>query len=387
MRTVALAVDSLPSYSVRELNEAISTLLKRGFAPRFSLNAIVSKAQLKKGHLWLTLSDGEASITAVVWSSQLQKVGFQPAETDGVRVIGKLNFWETRANLIVQVLDMRPSLSTALRKFEVVRDLLLKEGLIAEARRRSLPTYPGAIAILTSSPSSALADMLRTAKERWPLTRLFIVPIPVQGDVAKDIKAVLQSLADGQDHLEIDAIVLARGGGNREDLVVFDDEELCRELAFFPVPVVTGLGHEDDLMVAELVADYRASTPTAAINALLPSMETARGECLQRRQRLNDYVYWSISRERNRLLQRCNLWKAQSPLKFIQRHRERLLEKSLTLKALSPESVLSRGFAIVKNQAGRVIKSVEGVSARQKLIIQIDDGSIQVNVDSTQTKR
>ena len=165
-----MTLEALPNYSVRELNEAIGSLLARGFAPRFLLNASVSKSQLKKGHLWLTVTDGEASISAVVWASVLSKLAFKPQEGDGVIIVGKLNFWETRASLVVQVWDIRPSMSTVLRQFEVVKALFLKEGLIDAARKRVLPKYPRSIAIMTSVPSSALADMLRTAKERWPIT-------------------------------------------------------------------------------------------------------------------------------------------------------------------------------------------------------------------------
>ncbi len=374
-------MDSLPNYSVYELNQAIGTLLERGFAPRFLLNASISKSQLKKGHLWLTLSDGKASISAVVWGSQLQKTDFRPKEGDGVVIIGKLNFWEIRASLVVQVLDIRPSISTVLRQFEVVRALLLKEGLLDQRRRKLLPAYPAAIAILTSSPSSALADMLRTAKERWPLTKLILVPIPVQGMVAKQIQAVLKTLACSKDELGIEAIVLARGGGNREDLMVFDDEELCRELANFPVPVVTGLGHEDDMTVADLVADHRSSTPTAAIVDLLPNLDSAQEHCVQRRQRLNDYFDWYMKRERQLLLGRRNLLKAQSPLVLIQRRRASLHTKHQLLKALSPGKWLSRGFSIVRNPLGKPLRSVDEIELQEKLTIQLSDGQLDSTVD------
>ncbi len=170
----------LPRYDVAALNAAVGRLLERGFAPRFLLEATVSRPQLKRGHLWLTLTDGEATISGVVWSSLRQKLSYLPAEGDGVVVVGRLNFWESRASLCVQVLDIRPSRSAALRQFERVRDLLTPEGWFAPERKRPLPSHPGAVAILTSVPSSALADMLRTARERWPATRLLVVPIPVQ---------------------------------------------------------------------------------------------------------------------------------------------------------------------------------------------------------------
>ena len=126
--------NGLPRYSVAQLNQAIGSLLERGFAPRFLIDATISRPQLKKGHLWLTLVDGEATISAVIWASQLAKLSHQPAEGDGVVVVGKLNFWAARATLSVQVLDLRPSLSTVLRQFERVRRVLEPEGLLLAER-------------------------------------------------------------------------------------------------------------------------------------------------------------------------------------------------------------------------------------------------------------
>ena len=122
-----MSADRIPTYSVGELNAAVGSLLERGFAPRFLVEATVSRPQLKKGHLWLTLTDGEASITAVVWASRLKQLRHQPQDGDGVTVVGKLNFWIARASLSVQVLDIRPSLTTVLRQFEQVRDRLLED--------------------------------------------------------------------------------------------------------------------------------------------------------------------------------------------------------------------------------------------------------------------
>ena len=177
-----------------ELNEAIGLLLDRGFAPRFLLDATVSRPQLRKGHLWLSLNDGRSSIGGVIWASQLRKLSFVPEEGDGVVVVGKLNFWATRGNLSVQILDVRPSLTSVLRQFERVRTLLAPEGLFDPARKRPLPPWPQRVALLTSVPSSALADMLRTARDRWPLTDLLVVPIPVQGSVEAQILAALEAL-------------------------------------------------------------------------------------------------------------------------------------------------------------------------------------------------
>ena len=379
-----MSVDRLPTYSVAELNTAIGSLLERGFAPRFLLEATVSRPQLKKGHLWLTLTDGDASISGVVWASKLAQLSYRPEDGDGVTVVGKLNFWAARASLTVQALDIRPSLSTVLRDFERVRQLLEEQGVIDPSRQRRLPSQPATVAVLTSVPSSALADMLRTAAERWPMTQLIVVPIPVQGAVASTIISTLEGLAERSDDLGIQALVLARGGGSREDLAVFDDEGLCRVLARYPVPVVTGLGHEDDLTVADLVADHRAATPTAAIVALLPDREAARQGLDQRQNRLREALRGRLVRERERIQDRAFALKQQSPLERIRRLRHELAQKQLLLTALSPQRWLKRGLALVSNAAGDAIPDLQSVKIGDQLNIQMSDGTVEARVDQIQ---
>ena len=372
-----MSAESLPTYSVRELNSAIGVLLERGFAPRFVIQATASRPQVKKGHLWLTLSDGEASITAVAWASKLKQLDFVPADGDGVTVIGKLNFWSARASLAVQVLDMRPSLTTVLRRFETVKAQLQEEGVIDPNRRRELPAYPKRLGILTSVPSSALADMLRTAQERWPLCELLVVPIPVQGEVAPIICGVLSRLVEQHHQLGLDAIVIARGGGSREDLMVFDDAEVCRKLATFPLPVVTGLGHEDDLTVADLVADHRAATPTAAMVTLMPSRESAQQTIMQRRSRLGEYKRWRLEQASSRLRERHVLLHALRPAVTLQRRRDQWQQRQQLLRALSPQRWLNRGFAMLNTMNGQPLQSIDEISLNEQLQIRLKDGVIQ----------
>lgn len=380
-----MSADRIPTFSVAELTSAIGNLLERGFAPRFLVEATVSRPQLKKGHLWMSLGDGNASISAVVWASQLRQLRYRPKDGDGVTVVGKLNFWAARASLTVQVLDVRPSLTTVLREFERVRQLLEDENIIQPARARRLPQRPQTIAVLTSVPSSALADMLRTARERWPLTRLLVVPIPVQGPVDDRIRTVMNHLAEQSGALGLDAMVLARGGGSREDLAVFDSEELCRDLARFPVPVVTGLGHEDDLTVADLVADHRAATPTAAIVALLPDRQAAVQALIQRRQRLRDWLQTRLVREQQKLMERRKVLKLTSPQIRIQQLRQNLEQKRTLLRALSPERWLQRGLALVRNsETGEAVISSQQVRLGDRLELQLKDGVLQTRVDQVE---
>ena len=381
-----MIANAIPSYSVKELNSAVGSLLDRGFAPRFLVQGSASRPQVKKGHLWMNLTDGEATITVVCWASRLSQLDYVPADGDGITVVGKLNFWAARASLAVQAIDIRPSLSTVERRFEAVKALLASEGLIDPAARRHLPLVPTRIALLTSVPSSALADMLRTARERWPLAELLVVPIPVQGSVAPQICAALEQLNQAQPQLKLDALVLARGGGSREDLMVFDDEQVCRAIAAFCCPVVTGLGHEDDLTVADLVADHRAATPTAAMVSLFPSRDSALQTVRQQRLLLVQQQQWRFKRERERLQQRHQLLQSVQPQTVLQRSRLQLHQRQQLLKALSPDRWLSRGFAKVMQLNGTVLESVNEAKPNDDLVIQLRDGQIGVTVQSVQAK-
>ena len=380
MHQLSDARQALPHYSVSELNGAVANLLERGFAPRFLLEATVSRPQNKKGHLWLTLTDGDAAIGGVIWASQLQKLAYVPEDGDGVLVVGKLNFWVARASLTVQILDVRPGLTAVLRQFERVKAKLAPEGLFDPARKRPLPALPGRIAVVTSVPSSALADMLRTARERWPATRLLVVPVPVQGAVEARLLLVLQGLAQRARRLELEALVLARGGGSREDLMLFDGEALARCLAAFPLPVVCGLGHEDDVTIADLVADYRAATPTAAVVALLPDRQAALQGLAQRRRQLGERLRLQLQRARERLeRQRLVLAEAQ-PRRLLERQRDWLAQRQRLLQALSPSHWLERGFSLVRDRQGRLLRQAQAVGEGEQIQVQLLSGELTAQV-------
>ena len=374
------AKQSLTTYSVKELNESIGLLLSRGFAPKFILKATVSKSQIKKGHLWLTLTDGKASVDGVAWSSTIKSLKFLPKQDDGVVIIGKLNFWESQARVSVQVFDIRPSISTVLRKFEIVKSKLFQEGLIDDSLRKKLPKYPHSLGILTSVPSSALADMLRTAKERWPLTKLQIIPIPVQGDNANKLKSILSKLKKNK--LKLEALIIARGGGSREDLMLFDSEIIAREIATFPIPVITGIGHEDDLTVADLVSDHRSATPTAAIVDLLPSREIEKNKFLQNKKLLKYYMKLFFQNAKKSLITKQSIFQSYSPRLLIKNKRTRINYMYEILNALSPRKLLKRGFALITDESGNSIYSVKNIKENDKLLVQFYDGKITADVDS-----
>jgi exodeoxyribonuclease VII large subunit len=222
--------------------------------------------------------------------------------------------------------------------------------------------------------------MLRTAAERWPATKVLVIPIPVQGAVQASICTALELVAQAANRLGIEAVVLARGGGSREDLSVFDSEEVALALAAMDLPIVTGLGHEDDTTIADLVADYRAATPTAAIVALLPDQRTLRQELRQRKQQLSQTLLWRVEREQQKLAAQILRLQQLHPQAVLQLQRAHLQQRLKLLEALSPRQLLKRGFCLVRGEAGELLRSIEQVEIGQSLRVQWLDGTADARV-------
>jgi exodeoxyribonuclease VII large subunit len=183
--------------------------------------------------------------------------------------------------------------------------------------------------------------------------------------------------------LGLEAIVLARGGGSREDLAVFDSEMLARDLAACPLPVVTGLGHEDDTTIADLVADYRAATPTGAIVALLPDRTSLAQELSHRRQQLRQLIQYRLQQENNRLEQSRQRLEQLHPQQLLAAWRQQLSQRQELLRALSPQRLLQRGFALVRQSDGRLLRSVQQAKAGDLLQVELADGRIDTVCQTT----
>jgi len=232
---------------------------------------------------------------------------------------------------------------------------------------------------LTSVPSSALADLLRTAKERWPLTKIYLIPIPVQGNNENEVKIILNKLKKNK--LKLNAIVIARGGGSREDLMLFDSEIIAREIATFPIPVVTGIGHEDDLTVCDLVSDHRSATPTAAIVDLLPSRDIEKTNVFQTKKIFQDYFNFFFKKKKNFLIAKKTFFQSHSPQLLLKAKKVKIKYIYQLLNALSPERLLKRGFAFITDEKGNFIYSVKSIKEKDKFLVQFSDGKVIAKVD------
>jgi exodeoxyribonuclease VII large subunit len=222
--------------------------------------------------------------------------------------------------------------------------------------------------------------MLRTAAERWPAAEVIVVPIPVQGPVEAQICAAVERVGKQAQELGIDALVLARGGGSREDLAVFDGEQLARCITACPIPVVSGVGHEDDTTVCDLVADYRAATPTAALVALLPDRSVALEGISQLKRHGRDVMQFQLQGCKHQLQSQWDRLLGLHPRHLLQRERQLLDHRRQLLQALSPQHLLGRGFSLVRDGQGQIVSSIGQLKAGDGVMIELADGALDATV-------
>jgi exodeoxyribonuclease VII large subunit len=203
----------------------------------------------------------------------------------------------------------------------------------------------------------------------------------VQGAVEGKIVAALQALSERAAALRVEALVLARGGGSREDLAVFDGVALARSLAACSVPVVCGLGHEDDITIADLVADHRAATPTAAVVALLPDRQAVLLELRRSRTELRRWLRLRLEATRKQLRQQRALLIAQHPARRLEQQRRWLAQQRLLLQALSPQHLLERGFSLLRDRKGQLVRSRAQLEVGEGIEVQIVDGRVRAQVE------
>jgi len=253
--------------SVSELTGRIDRALKEGFADALLVRGELSNfaRNATSGHLYFTLKDAQSCIECVMWKSDAVRLKFAPAEGMDLVVVGRPGVFGKRGRYQLYATSLRPVGQGALElAFQQLRAKLAAEGLFDAARKRPLPAFPLAIVLVTSREGAALQDVLKVLR-RFPWLRLRLYAVPVQGDgAAPTIVAALRHLQTALRPGEGDVVLLARGGGSLEDLWAFNEEAVARAIAACPVPVITGIGHEVDVSIADLVADYHAHTPTEA---------------------------------------------------------------------------------------------------------------------------
>jgi exodeoxyribonuclease VII large subunit len=262
-------------YSVARLASEVRAVLDGSFPLLWVQGELSNLAQPASGHIYFTLKDAAAQVRCAMFRPKRMLLSFRPTNGQEVLVRARVSLFEPRGDFQLIVEYMEPGGEGALRlEFERLKRKLDAEGLFDETRKRPIPDFPRQVGLITSPSGAALRDLLAVLKRRFAALPVVIYPAQVQGEAAP--ASLIAALASANARAECDVLILARGGGSLEDLSAFNDETLARAIRASAIPVVTGVGHEIDISIADLVADRRAATPSAAAELVAPSGEHLR---------------------------------------------------------------------------------------------------------------
>lgn len=287
------------------------------------------------GHLYFRLKDATSAIDATMFRSAAAKLKFTPQ--DGMEVIleGRVDVYDVRGQLQFYAEKMTPKGTGSLElAFRQLREKLESEGLFSAERKKPIPRFPRAIGLVTSPTGAAIQDIRRTLARRWPAAKVYLCPTRVQGDqAAAEIARAIALLDTHAKSLEIDTLILARGGGSMEDLWAFNEEPVARAIFAAKTPVIAGIGHEVDITIADLVADLRAPTPTGAAELAVPNREDLLAEILQRHRQLNRLIRQRLQWARSTLAAIGRSVVFKDPSAALRTHTKHVDELTLRLRA------------------------------------------------------
>lgn len=395
MATAIWTVGELTAYLKRLLegDALLSQVQVRGEISNFKRHS--------SGHLYFSLKDDKALLSCVCFRGPAGQLKFAPEEGQRVVAYGSISVYEPQGKYQLVVTFMQPDgLGELHLRFEALKAQLAAEGLFAPERKRPLPRYPRSIALVTSPTGAAIRDLLNILGRRYPLARVLVVPTLVQGEAAP--ASIVNSLRRAAE-AGVDVIIAGRGGGSLEDLWAFNEEAVARAIFASPVPVVSAVGHETDVTIADLVADLRAPTPSAAAELVVPDQAELRAHlaALGRQaraalQRLAQGRRVRLARlEQNPIftrpesllapwLQRVDLAAEQATetlIRRLERAGQTLARLAASLRALDPREVLGRGYALVQRTRDRALVSrVELAPPGETLAIAVSDGTIPARV-------
>ena len=382
MKVEALEYGDRRVYSVASFNRGVAGWLTR--LPTVWVEGEVT--ELRRQDRWqsvfLTLKDpDEGSCLAVTMPrGQFDALRLDLANGERVHVYGRPELFEARGDFRLRALSIeRFGLGDHLAALERLKQKLAAEGLFDPGRKRPLPRLPRRVGLVTGNDAAAKKDVLAAITARFPPARLLVAETYVQGPrAAPAIADALRAISEAP---EIDVVVLARGGGSFEDLLPFSDERLVRAIAACPVPVVSAVGHEQDTPLSDLVADARASTPTAAARLVVPDLVDLTARLERSRTALATGARRALERERRRLdVARDHLRRA--PLLLVERRRAAVEHSAGRLRALSPRATLDRGYAIVRT-AGSIVRSSSEVATGTQVDVELGNGGFGATVEDT----
>lgn len=363
----------------------------------------VSSASRYRSGIFFTLQDpdADAAMSCVVWNSQINQLATLPVPGEQLIILGRVRLHRKRGTYQLNVWQALPA-GEGLRalRYRQLRQRLEAEGLFDPDRKQPIPVHPKTVAVVTSPQAAAWGDIQRTLKRRYPGLTVLFSPALVQGDQAPASIATAIQRVERDGRAEV--LILSRGGGATEDMDCFNHERVVRAIATCPIPIVAGIGHQRDESLADLVADVCAHTPTAAAEQSVPRLADLYSDHFERvtqlQQALTDHVRVHEDQvhrlgEKLRRLQieqqvqhemQAIAWMRQrltqevsQRLQQAMQHHQLLRQK---LSTLNPEGVLKRGYALMKQPDGTVVRSVQDLSVGQEAMVQLADGRVRVTV-------
>ena len=391
-------------FGVTEVNELVKLLLdNEPMLQNICVRGELSNYKMyPSGHHYFSLKDPEGAIRCVMFKSSAMRLRFQPENGMKVLVTGRVTVFPRDGAYQLYCNTMTPEgVGDLAVAFEQLKAKLYAEGLFDPAHKKPLPVYPEKIAIVTSSAGAAVHDMIRILRRRYPIAKVILLPVRVQGvEAPPEIAGAIRYA----DKWKIgDVIITGRGGGSMEDLWAFNDERVARAIYNCEIPVISAVGHEPDVTISDFVADARASTPSNAAEIAVPDQvellrwlrgaeermaqsESQRLTVL--RQRLDTLASKRVMTDHLAYVQdkRMELVHVQQRLgdlsgKAVARKRQKFSELAASLDAMSPLKVLGRGYAMVQNDAGQILKSCRDVTAGERVSVTLGEGGFSATVE------
>ena len=368
-------------WTVGQVNRAVRRMLEQTLPQLWVTGEVANFVRHRSGHCYFTLRDSSAQLRCVMFRREAAALPADPEEGMTLRLFGGLTLYEARGGYQFVVARLEAEEAEGMWKlaFNRLRRKLDAEGLTDPGRRRPLPEFPRTVGVVTSPGSAALRDIIAVSGRRAPWLRLLVCGTTVQGrGSGANIAAAIATVAARG----VDLVIVARGGGSIEDLWGFNEEPVARAVAECPVPVVSGVGHETDVTICDLVADLRAPTPSAAAEAAAPDREALARRLDGLGQRLGRTLAaqargrrWRLDAGASRL--------SHAVRRRVRREAGRLAASAAAMEALSPLSTLARGYAVPLDQAGRLLRTSNDFDPGGRFRLRVVDGSVPCTVAGT----
>lgn len=392
----------LSVFSVSQITSLIKEILETSFRTITIEGEISNWRPSSSGHIYFTLKDNISQIKAVIFRSAAYKLSFNPKDGDKVRCTGNLTVYAAQGNYQIVISKMEPvGAGNILQMLEERKRKLAQEGLFDSEKKRPLPLFPKTIGVITSPTGAAIRDILNIAKRRNPKINIIVLPAIVQGEGAA--QTIIKMIEIANFYKLCDILIVGRGGGSLEDLLPFSEENVVRAVSSSKIPVISAVGHEIDWALCDYAADFRAPTPSAAAEMAIPVLEDIKIELKNYKEDLYNNINRIVKNTRlliksfnpdsleikfrniqQPLLNRFETAKSslfENIKNKIKDYRSIIVNSKTVLENASPQTIFDRGYSMVTDEKGNVIRNENQVSAGDEIKITLAKGKLSASVN------